>query len=179
MKKITLIVGSLRAGSFNRQLADHAAALLEGRAEVSLLDYRDLPFFNQDLESPVLPAVARVRQAVQEADALWIFPPEYNWQIPGVLKNLLDWLSRPADPDDRRSASVLKGKRVTVSGVAGSSAAAQVRPVLTALLRILSMEVVGGDGGGVALNAEAFQTGVLPFTEEHRAALAEQAEALL
>lgn len=52
---------------------------------------------NQDLEVPVQPSVEMVRKEVKEADALWIFTPEYNFSFPGVLRNLLDWLSRPMD----------------------------------------------------------------------------------
>ena len=100
MKKVLMIVGSLRKNSFNYQLAKQVEQMLEGRAEVSFLFYADLPFMNQDIEFPTPESVARVRSAVQETDGIWIFSPEYNFQIPGVLKNLLDWLSRPLVRND-------------------------------------------------------------------------------
>lgn len=96
MKNVLFIVGSMREQSFNRQLAKVAEEMLKGKCNVKYLDYSDLPYMNQDLEMPVQPAVARVREEVKNADALWIFTPEYNFSYPGVLKNLLDWLSRQA-----------------------------------------------------------------------------------
>ena len=95
MKKVLLIVGSLRKESFNLQLAKLAEEMLKDKTQVSILYYADLPFMNQDMEFPAPESVARVRQEVLAADGIWIFSPEYNYQIPGVLKNLLDWLSRP------------------------------------------------------------------------------------
>ena len=69
-KKILFIVGSLREGSFNHQMALEAEKALAGKAEVSYLDYSALPLFSQDLEVPTLPAVAAAREAVQAADDL-------------------------------------------------------------------------------------------------------------
>ena len=179
MKKVLMIVGSLRKNSFNHQLAKQAEAMLAGKAEVSFLQYADLPFMNQDMEFPAPESVARVRQAVQEADGLWIFSPEYNYQIPGVLKNLLDWLSRPLVPNDRGRNSAVKGKPVTISGAAGRSGAAGVRKQLSALLEVMSMKLIGGQGCGVSLDAEAFQSDVLKLSEEDLAAIQAQAEAFL
>ena len=111
MKKILFIIGSLRAKSFNRQLANEAKTIIGQRAEVSELDYSDLPLLNQDIEQPEPAAVARIRKAVSEADALWIFTPEYNFSYPGHLKNLLDWLSRPVVPMDYATPTCINGKR--------------------------------------------------------------------
>ena len=179
MKKVLMIVGSLRKNSFNHQLAKQVEAILAGKAEVSFLQFADLPFMNQDIEFPAPESVARVRQAVQEADGIWIFSPEYNYQIPGVLKNLLDWLSRPLVPNDWERGSVVKGNPVTISGVAGRSAAAGVRKNLSALLEIMSMKLIGGMGSGVALDPKAFQSGVLNLSEENLAAIRKQADAFL
>ena len=73
MKKILFVIGSLRAKSFNRQVAEVAKEVIGSRAEVQELDYSDLPLLNQDIEQPELEVVARIRKAVSEADALWIF----------------------------------------------------------------------------------------------------------
>ena len=179
MKKVLMIVGSLRKDSFNRQLANQVEAMLAGKAEVRFLQFADLPFMDQDIEFPAPESVARVRQAVQEADGLWIFSPEYNYQIPGVLKNLLDWLSRPLMPNDWERGSAVKGKPVTVSAVAGRSGGAGVRKHLSALLEVMSMKLIGGMGSGVALDPEAFRSGVLDLSEENLAAVRKQADAFL
>ena len=100
MKKILIIVGSFRKNSFNTQLAKAVEKILENKADVSYLEYADVPFFNQDFEFPTPESVLKARSQVMDADGLWIFTPEYNYQIPGVLKNLLDWLSRPVSQDD-------------------------------------------------------------------------------
>lgn len=179
MKKILMIVGSLRKESFNRQLAEQIKKFLADRAEVSFLEYADLPYMDQDIEYPAPEAVARVRAEVQAAHGLWICSPEYNYSFPGVLKNLLDWLSRPLAENDWSSGSAVKGKPVTISGVAGKSAAAGVRSALKQLLTAMRMEVVGGDGTGVSLTPEAFATGKAAFSKENIAALTSQVEEFL
>ena len=70
MKKILFIIGSLRAKSFNRQVANVAKEIIGNRAEVSEMDYSDLPLLNQDIEQPEPAAVARIRKAVSEAEVL-------------------------------------------------------------------------------------------------------------
>ena len=89
MKKVLFVVGSLRKDSFNRQLAQEAAAHLAGKAKTAFLDIASVPLVNQDCENPVLPAVAELRRKVTEADALWIMTPEYNHSYPGCLKTQL------------------------------------------------------------------------------------------
>jgi len=179
MKNVLMIAGSLRKNSFNHQLAAQVKEMLEGRAEVSFLEFADLPFMNQDIEFPAPESVARVRQAVREADGIWIFSPEYNYQIPGVVKNLLDWLSRPLIPNDPQRNTVVKGKVAAISSAAGKSAGAGVRKNLSSLLEIMSMKVVGGMGTGVALDGEAFRTNRLLLSEKDREGLKEQLELFL
>lgn len=179
MKKILMIVGSLRKNSFNYQMAIEVKELLKEKAEVTFLEYTDLPFMNQDIEFPAPEPAQRVRRAVQEADGIWIFSPEYNYQIPGVLKNLLDWLSRPLDPNDRQRNSAAKEKLVTFSSTAGKSAGAGVRQNLNGLLEVMSMKVIGGMGTGVALDTEAFQTGKLTLSEKNKEELKAQTELFL
>ena len=178
-KHILMIVGSLRKGSFNRQLAQEIEAILADRADVTYLEYSDLPYMNQDIEFPAPESVARVRAALQAADGIWICTPEYNYNIPGVLKNLLDWLSRPLEANNWELGSAAKGKPVTISGVAGKSAAAGVRKSLKGLLEIMSMNVVAGEGTGISFDASAFQTGVLSIPAAAQNALEEQAEQFL
>ena len=147
MKKILFVVGSMRKESFNRQRANIIAEELKGKAEVSFLSYGDIPFMNQDIEFPTPEEILRVRSEVEGADGLWIFTPEYNSSYPGVLKNLLDWLSRPHKPNDYANGSSVTGKKVAISGVEGKSAAAGSRGKLKDLLEIMGMKVMENQVG--------------------------------
>lgn len=116
MKKILFVIGSLRKQSFNREVSELAKGLLQHKAEVTELNYSDVPMMNQDIEFPAPKAVAAVRRAVADADGVWIFSPEYNYSYPGHVKNLIDWLSRPVDPADRTAPTVLVGKKLRSLG---------------------------------------------------------------
>lgn len=140
MLKLLFIVGSLRKESFNLQLAQAAAKYLKGRAEVHFLDYKAVPLFNQDIEFPAPPEVTAVREAVNAADGVWFFSPEYNHYFPGVLKNLLDWLSRPISSN---KGNVLVGKSVALSGITpGMSGTCLVQDHLVTLLSFLNMKIM-------------------------------------
>ena len=177
MKKVLFVVGSLRAKSFNRQLAHEAMLIIGDRARVTELDFSDLPLLNQDIEQPEPAAVARVRKAVAEADALWIFTPEYNFSYPGHVKNLLDWLSRPVVPMDYATPTCINGKRVAVSGAGGKAATANCRAKLTELLGFIKADVLS-EQVGIAVPPEAWTTDVLVLTPEQRQQLKVQAQAL-
>lgn len=178
MKKVLFIIGSLRAKSFNRQVAHVAKEIIGNRAEVLELDYSDLPLLNQDIEQPELEVVARIRKAVSEADALWIFTPEYNMSYPGHLKNLLDWLSRPVKFMDYGTPTCINGKRVALSGAGGKAATADCRAKLTELLTFMKADVLS-EQVGIAVPAEAWGTDVLTLTEEQEAALKALADKLI
>ena len=178
MKKILFVIGSLRAKSFNRQVANVAKELIGNRAEVLELDYSGLPLLNQDIEQQEPLAVARIRKSVSEADALWIFTPEYNSSYPGHLKNLLDWLSRPVIPLDYGTPTCINGKRVAVSGAGGKAATANCRAKLTELLAFIKADVLP-EQTGIAVPAEAWGTDVLTLTEGQKAELKVQADKLI
>src|SRR3989440_4064495 len=110
--RILGISGSLRRGSHNANLLRAAAELLPPGVELEVFDgLRELrPYDAARDAQPADPAVARLREAIAGADGLVIATPEYNGSIPGVLKNALDWASRPF-PD-----SSLRGKPVAVMG---------------------------------------------------------------
>ncbi|MFI1356170.1 NAD(P)H-dependent oxidoreductase [Streptomyces sp. NPDC020898] len=113
--RILALVGSLRAGSTNRQLAEAAVKHAPEGAEVVLFEgLGDIPFYNEDIDvEGNLPAgVVALREAAGGADALLLFSPEYNGTIPAVLKNAIDWLSRPY------GAGALTGKPLAVVGTA-------------------------------------------------------------
>lgn len=109
-KKLLFVVGSLRKGSFNHSLAKYVEELIGNKAEVEYLNFANIPYMNQDIEFPVPSEIAAVREKVSGADGIWIFSPEYNYAIPGVLKNLLDWLSRPLVQYDFQGPSAVHEK---------------------------------------------------------------------
>ena len=176
-KKVLFIVGSLREGSFNHQMALETEKALAGKAEVSYLDYSAIPLFNQELEVPTLPSVAAAREAVLAADAIWIFSPVYNFSIPGTVKNLLDWLSRAIDLSDTRGASALQDKIVTVSSVANAGHD-QLFAIYKDLLPFIRTQVVGGFTAA-RVNDSAWEDGKLVLEDSVAASLKQQAEDLL
>ena len=178
MKKILFIVGSLREGSFNRQLACEAELMIGARAEVTYLDYKDVPLINQDIEFPELEAVGRLRAAVKEADGIWVFTPEYNFSYPGHVKNLFDWLSRPVVANDYETPTVINGKKVALSGAGGKMATAKCREKLTELLTFIKADVMEQQTG-IVLNVEAWTEGRRILSNEQRKTLMEQMEAFL
>lgn len=95
MMKVAAFTGSLRKGSFNHGLLAAAQELVPAGVEIEILDVGLLPLFNQDLETNLPQAVKDFKSKVKAADAILIATPEYNYSIPGVLKNALDWGSRP------------------------------------------------------------------------------------
>ena len=115
MTDILVLVGSLRAASVNRQIAEVAAevAAADGHRVTVHQGLGELPFYNEDIDNDAAPtAVGALRAATAAADAVLVVTPEYNGTIPGVLKNAIDWLSRPY------GASALKDKPLAVIGSA-------------------------------------------------------------
>jgi chromate reductase len=109
--RVAGIAGSLRRGSFNRALLRTAQEMAPPSLAIDIHEIGQLPLFNQDVEDEKVPdAAVALRQAVRDADGLLIVTPEYNHGVPGVLKNAIDWLSRP--PRD----SALNGKPTALMG---------------------------------------------------------------
>jgi chromate reductase, NAD(P)H dehydrogenase (quinone) len=117
------IAGSLRRMSFNRGLIRAAVDLAPAGITVEPYDFSDVPLYNGDVEAEGDPEpVARFKEAIARVDGLLIATPEYNHCVPGVLKNAIDWASRPA------RASVLTDKPVAIMGASpgqGGTARAQ------------------------------------------------------
>ncbi|WP_342130341.1 NADPH-dependent FMN reductase [Hydrogenophaga sp. OTU3427] len=125
--------GSLRRHSIHNALMLNAQRMAAPEMRVVIHDLSDLPLFNQDLETPAFPdSVARLHQAVAQADAVLLCVPEYNHGPSGVIKNALDWMSRPA------GRSTAMGKPVAMLGASpgiGSTIRAQMslRPTLNVM----------------------------------------------
>src|SRR5246127_1893318 len=110
---VLTLVGSLRAASINRQIAELAADVAPDGVTVRIFDrLGELPFYNEDIdnETDVPASVTALRAAAAEADATLVVTPEYNGSIPAVIKNAIDWLSRPFGD------SALKDKPLAVIG---------------------------------------------------------------
>ena len=139
--RLLAISGSLRAGSFNTALARAAADVAPEGVEVELFDgLGELPLFDADLEGDDHPAVRHLRESIAEADAVLFVTPEYNGSIPGVLKNAVDWASRPRDD------AALRNKTVAVAGAStGQYGALWAQQDLRRVLGVAGARVVCPD----------------------------------
>lgn len=108
--KVLGLVGSLRKGSYNRGLMRAAVELLPDGMSLEVAEIGDIPAYNGDVEEHGAPgSVVQLKERIRTADALLIATPEYNYSIPGVLKNAIDWASRPPQPP-------FKGKPLAIMG---------------------------------------------------------------
>jgi chromate reductase len=118
--RVVALVGSLRRASLNRALLDAARDLAPPGLAIEPAEIGDLPFFDADLEARGDPlAVRRLKAAIAEADAVVVVTPEYNHSLPAVLKNAIDWASRPAP------VSPLAGKPVLIMGASSGRSGAK------------------------------------------------------
>ena len=153
------IAGSLRAGSYNRALLAAAVELAPDGVRIDVWDrLREVPHYDGDLDSDERrpEPVAELKRRIAEADALLIATPEYTYSVPGVLKNALDWASRPG------YKSVLAGKPAAIMGASGGAigtarAQAHLREILYASL----VSVFPHPGVAVAGAAQKFADGRL------------------
>lgn len=175
-KRIVAVVGSLRRDSFNLQLARLVEQMIGERAEFHILDYYDVPMFNQDIEHPAPESVALAREIVESADGLWFFSPEYNASYSGALKNLLDWLSRPR----LDKPALLVGKCAAMSGVSrGMSGTLLSQSHLTSLLSMLNLKIMNSPKLAIAnVATQLDEEGKLALTTS-REFLEKQVEAFL
>jgi chromate reductase len=165
--RILAVSGSLRADSHNTNLLRAAVEAAPEGVEVELFDpaiLRDLPLYDQDLDTVNVPAsVARLRQQWSAADAILFATPEYNGSVPGGLKNAIDWASRP------RFEAALRNKTVAVVGAStGQFGAMWAQGDLRRILGLAGARVVGDelpvthaherfDGEGRLLDGELFE----------------------
>lgn len=122
------ISGSLRQGSLNTAALRACASLLPDGVTFSLADLSDIPLYNEDIRTQGLPpSVKQLREQIKAADAIVIATPEYNYSFSGVLKNAIDWASRPPDqPFDGKSIALMGA---TPGGLGTSRAQYHLRQV--------------------------------------------------
>jgi len=117
--KLLGVSGSLRKQSYNSGALRSIASILPEGMTFEIADLAALPFYNTDVEQAGLPeAVKRFRAELAAADALIFAVPEYNFSLPGVLKNALEWLSRPPDPPANSKPCAVFGASVSPLGTA-------------------------------------------------------------
>ena len=170
------IAGSLRQGSYNRALLRAAVELAPPEMEVVVFDKLALiPLYNEDVRTRGEPApVTVLKEAIRRADALLIVTPEYNYSIPGVLKNAIDWASRL--PQD----SPLHGKPVALMGAStGAFGTARAQMHLRQVCAYTNMHLLNKPAVLVARAREKFDEGGHLTDETTRGFVREQLQALL
>ena len=166
MHTIAVLVGSLRKESFNKKLALALAELGKDKLHFIIIPLDDVPMFNQDLEDNLPESVARMKQAVKSADGMLLVTPEYNRSIPPVLKNALDWCTRPT------GTSVLGGKPVAIAGTSpGMVGTAAVQSHLRSVLAMLGMVVMGQPEVYIVWNPDYFDAENRVVDEKNRSFL--------
>ena len=150
MKKIAVLVGSLREQSYNKNLAKSLERAAAGELEFCYVDM-NMPLFNQDLEAEPPESVVKDREIVAGADGVLLVTPEYSRSTTGVMKNALDWLSRPY------AQGVILRKKVGIVGASPSptaTAAAQVS--LRNIIGNLNMHLMGQPEFYLSVTNETF-----------------------
>lgn len=140
LHKVSVIVGSNRAGSLNQLLAHNLIAMAGPALTFHACRIDDLPMYCSDLETTFPPAAKRFKQEIVEADALLVLTPEHNRAIPALLKNAIDWATRPYGDNS------WSGKLVAIAGVAtGVIGTAVAQQQLRTMLGGLGALVMGGE----------------------------------
>ena len=135
-KKIVVLLGSARLGSINAQLARALERLAAETLDFHFADIEGLPHYNEDLWQTPPNAVVEFRRRVGDSDGVLIVSPEYNRSIPGMLKNALDWGSRPA------GLNAWQGKRVAITGAGGAIGTAVAQAHLRSILPVYDMQML-------------------------------------
>jgi chromate reductase, NAD(P)H dehydrogenase (quinone) len=107
--KVLGFAGSLRTGSYNKALLHASANFIPEDVNLEIFDIDGIPAFNQDIENNMPNKVKDFKSKIREADAILIATPEYNYSVPGVLKNAIDWASRPYgdNPFDGKPVAIM------------------------------------------------------------------------
>lgn len=138
MKTVAVLVGSLRRESINRKFAQSLAHIAEGRLEFRFVELGDVPMYNDDLVADLPAPVARLKSEIEGADAVLFVVPEYNRSFPAVLKNAIDWGTRPYG---RNSFAAKPGGMVGATPGATGTAAGQNH--LRGVLNVVDVVLMG------------------------------------
>ena len=138
MFKVAVLVGSIRPNSTNMKFAKALEKLAVGRLQFEFIDLAALPFYDETLWDNPPAAVVALKQQIADADAVLFVTPEHNRSIPGVLKNAIDWPSRPY------GQSVWAGKPAAIVGATpGAIGTAVAQSHLRSIISVLDMVVMG------------------------------------
>jgi chromate reductase, NAD(P)H dehydrogenase (quinone) len=174
MVNIFGFAGSLRKGSYNRGLLRAALEMVPDGATLSTFQLDNIPVFNQDREHNPPESVKEFKVKIREADAILIATPEYNYSIPGVLKNAIDWASRPYGDN------VLEGKPVALmSASIGMLGGARAQYHLRQSFVFLNMYAINRPEVMVTFAPEKFDEGGHLLDEKSRKLIGELLQALV
>ncbi|MEQ1667959.1 MAG: NAD(P)H-dependent oxidoreductase [Sulfuriferula sp.] len=173
MIKILGFSGSLRKDSYNRALLRAAQKLTPAGVEVEIFDIGDFPLYNEDIETNLPIAVAVFKEKILQADAILMVTPEYNYSISGVLKNAIDWASRPY------GSNSFDGKAVAIMGAtSGMLGTARAQYHLRQICVFLNAHVLNRPEVMVGSVQNKFSDGEL-VDEKTRQKVSEQLVALI
>lgn len=149
--RILGLAGSLRKASYNRAALRAAQQLVPAGAQLDSIELDGLPLFNQDDEASPAPAVVRLKEKILQSDAVLFVTPEYNYSVPGVLKNAIDCASRPY------GQNAWKGKPAAIMGASiGMIGTARAQYHLRQMMVFLEMPVVNQPEVMIASAAKRF-----------------------
>jgi chromate reductase, NAD(P)H dehydrogenase (quinone) len=168
------IAGSIRQASYNRGVLRAAAELMPEGASLEIFDIADIPMFNQDEDQNPPAIVTEFKQKIRGADAILISTPEYNYSIPGVLKNAIDWASRPYGD------SAWNGKPAAIMGASvGNIATARAQYHLRQIMVFLNMFPINQPEVMIGTAGERFDSDGNLTDENTRNHVRKQLEALI
>ena len=172
--KIVGLSGSLRKDSFNTGLLRTLNDILPAQVELEILDIGHLPLFNQDFESDLPETVKELKAKIKAADAIIFSGPEYNYSLSGVLKNAIDWASRPYG--DNSFAGKPAG---IIGGSAGNTASARMQYHLRQIMVFLDMYPLNKPEIMIPMIQEKFDKQGKLIDEKTKEKLSEFIEALV
>ncbi|MDS9472891.1 NADPH-dependent FMN reductase [Sporosarcina pasteurii] len=165
--KVIALIGSLREDSYNRQLIETIEKRYHTMFNLEVAPIGKLPFYNEDEEMYPPKEVEKFKKMIEDADAVFISTPEFNWSISGVLKNALDWLSRVEKPIAKKPV-LLMG--VSQGGLGTIRAQLHARQILTSvgavMMPAVSNEILIGGAGQKFENGELTHEVTLQYIDE-------------